>query len=54
MSKWTIVLKNSGRLDTSICIPLVEERYEYNRIVTVTVNVGQWDEELIIAKEPLF
>jgi argininosuccinate synthase len=54
MSKGTIVIEYSGGLDTSICIPLVEERYEYNRIVTVAVNVGQRDEEISIAKEPLF
>jgi argininosuccinate synthase len=46
MSKGTIVLAYSGGLDTSICIPLLKERYEYTRVVTVTVNVGQRDEEI--------
>jgi len=46
MSKGTIVLAYSGGLDTSICIPLLKERYEYNRVVTVAVNVGQRDEEI--------
>jgi len=51
MSKGTIVLAYSGGLDTSICIPLLKERYEYNRVVTVAVNVGQRDEEISIATE---
>jgi argininosuccinate synthase len=46
MSKGTIVLAYSGGLDTSICIPLLKERYEYTRVVTVVVNVGQRDEEI--------
>jgi len=46
MSKGTIVLAYSGGLDTSICIPLLKERYEYTRVVTVAVNVGQRDEEI--------
>ena len=49
MSKGTIVLAYSGGLDTSICIPLLKERYEYNRVITVAVNVGQRDEEISIA-----
>ena len=36
-------------LDTSICIPLLKERYSYNRVVTVAVNVGQRDEEIEVA-----
>jgi argininosuccinate synthase len=46
MSIGTIVLAYSGGLDTSICIPLLKERYEYTRVVTVAVNVGQRDEEI--------
>jgi argininosuccinate synthase len=46
MSKGTIVLAYSGGLDTSICIPLLKERYEYDRVVTVAVHVGQRDEEI--------
>jgi argininosuccinate synthase len=49
MGKGTIVLAYSGGLDTSICIPLLKERYEYDRVVTVAVNVGQRDEEIDIA-----
>jgi argininosuccinate synthase len=49
MGKGTIVLAYSGGLDTSICIPLLKERYDYDRIVTVAVNVGQREEEIDIA-----
>jgi argininosuccinate synthase len=49
MGKGTIVLAYSGGLDTSICIPLLKERYDYDRVVTVAVNVGQRDEEIAIA-----
>ena len=51
MGKGTIVLAYSGGLDTSICIPLLKERYDYDRIVTVAVNVGQRDEEIKTATE---
>ena len=46
MSKGTIVLAYSGGLDTSICIPLLKERYDYDRVITVAVHVGQRDEEI--------
>jgi argininosuccinate synthase len=49
MGKGTIVLAYSGGLDTSICIPLLKERYDYDRIVTVAVHVGQRDDEIDIA-----
>ena len=49
MGKGTIVLAYSGGLDTSICIPLLKERYDYDRVVTVAVNVGQRDEEINVA-----
>lgn len=37
----TIVLVYSGGLDTSVCIPMLREEYGYDRIMTVTVDVGQ-------------
>lgn len=37
----TVVLVYSGGLDTSVCIPLMREEYGYERVVTVTVDVGQ-------------
>jgi len=49
MGKGTIILAYSGGLDTSICIPLLKERYDYDRVVTVAVNVGQRDEEIDVA-----
>ncbi len=49
MGKGTIVLAYSGGLDTSICIPLLKERYDYDRVVTVAVNVGQREEEIATA-----
>lgn len=51
MGKGTVVLAYSGGLDTSICIPLLRERYDYDRVITVAVNVGQRDEEIRMATE---
>jgi argininosuccinate synthase len=51
MGKGTIVIAYSGGLDTSICIPLMKERYHYDRVITVAVNVGQRDEEIASATE---
>ncbi len=51
MGKGTIVLAYSGGLDTSICIPLLKERYDYDRVVTVAVHVGQQDAEIHTATE---
>ncbi|MDD5736055.1 MAG: argininosuccinate synthase, partial [Methanothrix soehngenii] len=36
-----VVLAYSGGLDTSVCIPLLRERYGFDKIVTVLVDVGQ-------------
>ncbi len=38
-----VVLSYSGGLDTSICIPLLREHYNFDSVVTVTVDVGQPD-----------
>jgi argininosuccinate synthase len=51
MGKGTIVMAYSGGLDTSICIPLLKERYDYDRVITVAVNVGQRDDEIRVATE---
>ncbi len=51
MAKGTIVLAYSGGLDTSICIPLLKERYGYERVITVAVNVGQRDDEMKMVTE---
>ncbi len=50
-NKGTVVLAYSGGLDTSICIPLLREKYGYERVVTVAVDVGQREEELAMATE---
>src|SRR5437870_103571 len=47
----TIVLVYSGGLDTSVCIPMLREEYSYDRIVTVTVDVGQPPEDVRQAEE---
>ncbi len=49
MSK--VVLCYSGGLDTTVCIPLLKERYGFREVITVTVNVGQPEEELKRAEE---
>jgi argininosuccinate synthase len=47
----TVVLVYSGGLDTSVCIPLMREEYGFDRIVTVTVDVGQPAEDIAQAEE---
>ncbi len=42
----TVVLVYSGGLDTSVCIPMMKEFYGYERVVTVTVDVGQPKEDI--------
>lgn len=36
-----VVLAYSGGLDTSVCVPLLREKYKFKEVVTVTVDVGQ-------------
>lgn len=47
----TVVLVYSGGLDTSICIPLMREDYGYDRVITVTVDVGQPKEDIEQAEQ---
>ena len=47
----TVVLVYSGGLDTSICIPLMREEYGYEKVVTVTVDVGQPIDDIREASE---
>jgi argininosuccinate synthase len=51
MGKGTIVLAFSGGLDTSICVPLLKERYGYDRVVTVAVDVGQTEADIRMATD---
>ncbi|CCW35972.1 argininosuccinate synthase [Chthonomonas calidirosea] len=46
-----IVLVYSGGLDTSVCIPLVREEYGFDHVITVTVDVGQPEEDIRQAEE---
>ncbi|MGE3387390.1 MAG: argininosuccinate synthase [Bdellovibrionales bacterium] len=46
-----VVLVYSGGLDTSICIPLMREEYGYDEVVTVTIDVGQPQEDIKQAEE---
>lgn len=36
-----VLLVYSGGLDTSVCIPLMRQEYNYKDVITVTVDVGQ-------------
>lgn len=47
----TAILVYSGGLDTTVCIPLMRERYGFEHIVTVTVDVGQPQEDVADAAE---
>ncbi len=47
----TVVLVYSGGLDTSVCIPMMKEEYGYDKVVTVTVDVGQPQEDIDQAAE---
>ena len=49
MSK--VVLCYSGGLDTTVCIFLLREKYGFDEVVTVTVDVGQPEDEIREAEE---
>jgi argininosuccinate synthase len=46
-----VVLAYSGGLDTSVCIPLLRERYGYDEVIAVTVDVGQPEDDIREAVE---
>ncbi|MFC7237541.1 argininosuccinate synthase [Saliphagus sp. GCM10025317] len=46
-----VALAFSGGLDTTICVPLLEEEYGYDDVIGVTVDVGQPTSEFAEAKE---
>jgi argininosuccinate synthase len=46
-----VVLVYSGGLDTSVCIPLMREEYGFDHVITVTVDVGQPEEDIRQAEE---
>ena len=45
MSK-VVVLAYSGGLDTSVCIPLLRENYDFDKVITVLTDVGQPEEDI--------
>ncbi|WP_135829955.1 argininosuccinate synthase [Halorussus halobius] len=47
----TVALAFSGGLDTTVCVPLLEEEYGYDEVIGVTVDVGQPAEEFDEAEE---
>jgi argininosuccinate synthase len=47
----TVALAFSGGLDTTVCVPLLEDLYGYDEVVGVTVDVGQPDAEFVEAEE---
>jgi len=51
MKKGTVVLAFSGGLDTSVCIPLLREKYGYGKVITVAVDVGQPESDIRSATE---
>ncbi|RLI73333.1 argininosuccinate synthase [Archaeoglobales archaeon] len=46
-----VVLSYSGGLDTSVCIPLLKEKYGFDEVVTVTVDIGQPEDDVKRAEE---
>ena len=46
-----VALAFSGGLDTTVCVPLLEEEYGYDEVVGVTVDVGQPKKEFDEAAE---
>ncbi len=47
----TVLLVYSGGLDTSVCIPMMREDYGFDKVVTVTVDVGLPEGELKQAED---
>ena len=46
-----VALAFSGGLDTTVCVPLLQEEYGYDEVIGVTVDVGQPDSEFAEARE---
>src|SRR5512133_1775398 len=41
-----VALAYSGGLDTSVCIPILKEKYGYDEVITISVDVGQPEAEI--------
>jgi argininosuccinate synthase len=46
-----VALAFSGGLDTTVCVPLLEEEYGFEEVIGVTVDVGQPEDEFTEAEE---
>jgi argininosuccinate synthase len=46
-----VALAFSGGLDTTVCVPLLQEEYDYDEVIGVTVDVGQPAAEFDEAEE---
>ncbi|WP_122091185.1 argininosuccinate synthase [Halalkalicoccus subterraneus] len=46
-----VALAFSGGLDTTVCVPLLEEEYGYDEVIGLTVDVGQPEAEFAEAEE---
>jgi argininosuccinate synthase len=46
-----VALAFSGGLDTTVCVPLLQEEYGYDEVIGVTVDVGQPEAEFAEAEE---
>ena len=46
-----VALAFSGGLDTTVCVPLLEEEYGYDEVIGITVDVGQPEAEFVEAEE---
>jgi len=46
-----VALAFSGGLDTTVCVPVLEEEYGYDEVIGVTVDVGQPADEFAEARE---
>ena len=46
-----VVLSYSGGLDTTVCIPLLKEKYGFDEVITVTVDIGQPPDDVKQAEE---
>ncbi len=46
-----VALAFSGGLDTTVCVPLLQEEYGYDEVIGVTVDVGQPESEFEEAEE---
>ena len=49
-----VVLAYSGGLDTSVCIKLLQDKYKFDKVITVTVDVGLDEKDLKEAEEKAY